>query len=79
MNPYMLVGLFGVGFLIGMYADHEINLAGQVVAAYHKLAVAQTGEANIIKETQIITKDIRNDKDPCLARRVPSDINKRLH
>ena len=79
MTPYIQIALFSLGLVIGGWLEHEFHLASQTAQAYHDLSVAQTGEANIVKETQIIVKDIHNDKDPCLNDPVPADLNKRLH
>lgn len=78
MNPYVFIVSFLAGIGIGMYLDHEFQLASQVIAAYQQVNAAQAGETALIKDTQTLNKDIRDAKDPCLGAPVPGNINKLL-
>lgn len=78
MNSYFQIAIFAAALASGIYLEHEFQLASQTVEAYRWVADAQRGEVSIIKDNQIIAKDIHNDKDPCLNKPVPANLNKLL-
>lgn len=78
MNPYIYIAVFAVSFALGMFSENQLHLAGQTVAAFEQTKEAQKGETALINDTQNLTKDIHNAKDPCINAIVPPGINHRL-
>ena len=80
MNPYLLLAIVIASFGSGWIVEYKFHLADEAVAAYQQLTNAQMGQSQIIKNQQVIQKEINDakPKDPCLTQLVPTNINKRL-